>query len=213
MTAAPPPRDSVLDALGYAFRVLGKPAFLWAPILLYVILAAAAAGPAGPELGLRPHSPHRPNSRPTSGPSSRCSSATFILGIVLGPVASAVIYRLARQYVDGEPPGSVRAGDRGISRGGSSCRAWCCSVLVHRVPARMRHSHRRSCRRSPALALAILLTVIGGFVVYLLAGLRIGLAPVLLLSGAGPVESIGRVLGDDAGAISGASFAGCSSAA
>ena len=38
MTAAPPPRDSVLDALGYAARVLGKPGFLWAPVLLYVVL-------------------------------------------------------------------------------------------------------------------------------------------------------------------------------
>ena len=38
MTAAPPPRDSVLDALGYGIRVLTKPEFLWAPFILYVIL-------------------------------------------------------------------------------------------------------------------------------------------------------------------------------
>ncbi len=38
MPAAPPAHDSVLDALGYAVRVVARPGFLWAPVLLYLIL-------------------------------------------------------------------------------------------------------------------------------------------------------------------------------
>ena len=38
MTAAPPPRDSALDALGFAFGVLRKPGYLWAPIVITVVL-------------------------------------------------------------------------------------------------------------------------------------------------------------------------------
>lgn len=37
MTAPAPVRDSVLDALGFAIRVVAKPAYWWAPTLLMAV--------------------------------------------------------------------------------------------------------------------------------------------------------------------------------
>ena len=46
--------------------------------------------------------------------------------------------------------------------------------------------------RSPAQVVAVLVSSLGGFAVLLYVFFRVGLAPVLLLWGAGPIEAIGR---------------------
>ena len=124
MTAAPPPRDSVLDALGYAFRVLGKPAFLWAPILLYVIVALPLLALPGLN-GTAPAFTTQAELEAYIRSFAPTFAATFILGIVLGPVATAVTYRLARQYVDGEPPDPFGPGTGNLAWR-FFLQAWCC---------------------------------------------------------------------------------------
>jgi MFS family permease len=190
MTTAPPQRDSVLDALGYAARVLGKPGFLWAPILLYVIVALPLL--ALPGMNGRPP--------PTFATQAEVESyirtyiptlvASLVLGIVLGPVASAVTFRLADQYIEGESPDPFGAG-----AGNLAWRFFLQTLVLTGVVI----AFILACvivfavlQAIVGLGLAILLTFIAGFVAYLLGAVRIGLAPVMLLRGAGPVESIER---------------------
>lgn len=125
MTAAGPVHDSALDALGYAVRVLTRPAFLWAPILLSIVTMLpylalpVVAGPRGvPGSAASPMTPAELDAYwRAMGP---MIAVTVLLALVLGPIASAVAYRLAiststvRRRVR---PGSRRS----TSRGGSSC--------------------------------------------------------------------------------------------
>jgi hypothetical protein len=65
MIAAPPPRDSALDALGFAFGVLRKPGYLWAPmaltvVLLLPLLAVSAFGPPPPVMPSPGFAPSQP---------------------------------------------------------------------------------------------------------------------------------------------------------
>ncbi len=189
MTAAPPPRDSVLDALGYAFGVLGKPGFLWAPILLYAIVSLpllalpgmngsppAFATPADVEAYFRTFIP--------------TFAATIVLGIVLGPIAAAVVFRHAQEYVEGKAPDPFGPGVGNL--------AWrfFLQTLVYTVVV---IAYALACiaaftvlQAIVGVGLSILLTLIAAFVVYFVVVIRIGLAPVMLLQGAGPIESIRR---------------------
>jgi hypothetical protein len=191
-TAAPPPRDSVLDALGYAVRVLGKPGFLWAPILLYLILML----PLLPLYTL----PWMTGAPPTVLTQDDFNAALqglipwfvvyVVVSLVLTPVILAVTYRLAQQYIDGEDPQPFAPGIVNLAWryflqtlvffvlafGGVLAVVAAIAILQSIV----------------GIGLAVLLTVIGGCVAYVYIILRLGLAPVLLLWGAGPIEAIGR---------------------
>jgi len=189
MTAAPPPRDSVLDALGYGIRVLGKPQFLWAPFVLYVILLLP--------LLATPGMTSYPSSFETQGDFEAyfrefvpMLAGSIVTGIVVGPLLSAVMYRLARQYVEGAPPEPFGPGIVGL--------AWrfflqtlvlfvlgAISLLAAILVLAFLYG-------IAGAGVAILVATIGWLVVYLLVVLRVVLAPVLLLEGAGPVESIGK---------------------
>src|SRR5918995_445978 len=102
-TTAPPSRDSVLDALGYAIRVLAKPGFLWAPILLYVIMSLPLLSMPG-MTGTPPTFTIGAEAEHYIRPFIPSFIALIVLAMVLGPVASAVTYRLAGAYIDGDPP-------------------------------------------------------------------------------------------------------------
>ncbi len=189
MTVAPPPRDSVLDALGYAFRVMGKPGFLWAPILLYVIVAL-------PLLAL----PGMNGTTPTFADQAEIEAylrtfiptfaATMVLSVILGPVAAAVVYRLARQYVEGEAPDPFGPGTGNLAWrfflqtwvyvGLAIVFTLACIIVFAVLQAVI------------GVGLAILLTFVAALVAYFAAIFRLGLAPVLLLWGAGPIESMTR---------------------
>lgn len=189
MTAAPPPRDSVLDALGYAVRVLTKPDFLWAPAVLYVILLLPLL--ATPVM--------------TGTPPSIVTQAelegyfrdfvpmivgTMVTGIVVGPLLSAVMYRLAKQYVDGEPPEPFGPGVVDL--------AWrfflqmIVFVLLAAVGTLAVILIAVAVQAIAGVGLAILVATMGALIGYVLVVLRVVVAPVLLLEGAGPVESIGK---------------------
>ena len=189
MTAAPPPRDSVLDALGYAFRVLGKPGFLWAPILLYGIVALPLLAMPGLN-GTPPTFANQADVEAYFRTFIPTFGATMVLSLILGPVAAAVVYRLAGQYVDGEAPDPVGPGAGNlawrfflqlfvyIGLGIAFVLAIAIAIAVMQAIV--------------GLGLAVLVTVVAALVVYFLVVIRIGLAPVLLLQGAGPIESIRR---------------------
>ena len=201
MTAPPPPRDSALDALGFAFGILRKPGYLWAPMLLTLglllpLLAVSAFGPPPPAMlspGLAPSQP--PFATPAEfeayfGAFMPALVASIILLVVLGPLSSAVIYRLALQYVEGQPPrpfapGIVNLAWRYFLQGLALLLlillAGLALVLIAAVTNAL---------LGPGAA--ILVAVILAFTLLVVVGLRLGLAPIMLLWGAGPIEAIDR---------------------
>ena len=189
MTAAPPPRDSVLDALGYAVRVLGKPGFLWAPAVLYVILLLPLLATPG-IMASPPRLATQADLEAYFQAFVPMIVGSMVTGIVVGPLLSAVMYRLAKQYIDGEAPEPFGPGIVGL--------AWryflqtLVFVLLAIVGTLALILIAVVVQAIAGVGLAILLATIGGIVGYLLVVLRVVLAPVLLLEGAGPVESIGR---------------------
>jgi hypothetical protein len=189
MTTAPPQRDSVLDALGYAFRVLGKPGYLWAPILLYVIVSLPLLAMPGMN-GIPPTLTTQADVEAYFRTFIPTFAATMVLSLVLGPVAAAVVYRLAGQYVDGEAPDPFGPGAGNL--------AWR-FFLQTLVYIGLGIVFILACVIAFAVlqaivgfGLAALVTFVAALVAYFVFVIRIGLAPVLLLQGAGPIESIRR---------------------
>ena len=87
-----------------ASGVLAKPGFLWAPVVLTAILALPLAflpGMDGYLSVLRDPGGCRGLLPAHSVP---VLAASVLLGIVLGPLVTAVSFQLGRQYLDGEPP-------------------------------------------------------------------------------------------------------------
>src|SRR5687768_2435294 len=189
MTAAPPPHDSVLDALGYAVRVLLKPGFLWAPAVLYVILLLPLLATPG-MTGTPPRLATQADLEAYFRDFVPMIVGSMVTGIVVGPLLGAVMYRLATQYVDGEPPEPFGPGIVDL--------AWRCFlqpivfVLLAGVGTLALLLLAVFVQAIAGVGLAILVATIAGIIGYLLLVFRVVLAPVLLLEGAGPVESIGR---------------------
>lgn len=201
MTAAPPPRDSALDALGFAFGVLRKPGYLWAPmvftvVLLLPLLAVSSLGPPPPTMP----SPGLAPSQPPFATQAEFEAyfaafipalvASMVLLIVLGPLASAVTYRLGLQYVEGEParpfaPGIVNLAWRYFLQILALLLLSLLAILALVLIAALSYALL-------GLGTAILVAVILAFALVLVVGLRLGLAPIMLLFGAGPIEAIDR---------------------
>ena len=200
MTAAGPVRDSVLNALGYAIGVLTKPRYWWAPTLITTItvlpLLALPGMPGMPGMGFVPGADPFGAGAPFQTRAEMEAyfqtflpvlAATGLLAIVLTPVVNALAYRLAVQYANGEAavpfgPGFVDLAWRfflqtlafiGLFLGG-----FLLFALLFLVGA------------STGSGLVILLTFIAWFVVAFFFVVRLAVAPALLVSGLGPVESI-----------------------
>ena len=114
MTATPatspePIRDSVLDALAVGFRVLRRPDFLWAPILLATLMALPLAffpallDPSSLTGDAQELNDLLMRALPTI-------AATIAVSIVLGPVSAAVAYRLASEYLEAQEPSPFGSG-------------------------------------------------------------------------------------------------------
>jgi hypothetical protein len=190
MTAAPPQRDSVLDALGYAFRVLGKPAFLWPPALLYAILML----PVIPLMAM----PGMSGTTPTFATPEEVDAffrtfipvilGTVVVSLVVTPVLSAVMYRLAQQYIDGEEPRPFASGIVDLAlRYFLQTLVFVMLIVAAFVALAVVFLVLQAIA---GLGLAILVCFIGGLIAYIYVVLRLALSPVLLLSGAGPVQAI-----------------------
>lgn len=196
MTAPAPVRDSVLDALGFAIRVVAKPGYWWAPTLLMTItvlpILALPASPAMP-FGQPPFSQQSPFATQAEMNAYFAAFvpvivASAVLAIVLGPLVSALAYRLAKQFSDGEAaqpfaPGLIQLAWRFFLQALAFllllCGAWLLLVVILVIEFALH-----------LVALGFLITflvgVVGVFVVYF----RVAVAPALLLSGAGPIEAI-----------------------
>lgn len=189
MTGAPPPRDSVLDALGYAIRVFTKLEFLWAPFILYVILLLpllATPGLAGAPPSLTTQAEAEAYLRDFVP----VFVGSVVLGIVLGPLLSAVMYRLGQQYIDGEPAVPFGPGVVGL--------AWrfflqtIALVLIVSILTFAFVLLFVLLQGTIGIGPAVVIFFLGVFAASIYFILRLGLAPVMLLWGAGPIESLGK---------------------
>jgi hypothetical protein len=187
MTAAPPPRDSVLDTLGYASGILRKPGFLWAPMVLTAIMVLPLAFMPGMD-GTMPSFATQADVDAYFRTFVPVLAASALLGIVLGPLVTAVVFQLAGQYLDGEPPRPFAPGIVDLAlkfflltvtylllaAGGALVIATAFIVLQSIV----------------GIGPAILICTIAAFVAYFAIAVRLAPASAVLLSGAGPVEAI-----------------------
>jgi hypothetical protein len=189
--AAPPPRDSALEAMGFAFGVLRKPGFLWPPILLGAIMFL-------PLVLLPPMPP------PPAVGASRAAIDAYvndffepfipavvvftIMIIVIGPLAGAVINRLGLQYVEGEPPRPFAPGIANLAwRYFLQTLAFFLLTALGILAVVLLGALSSAILGAGA---GILVTIILGGVLVVVVALRLGLAPILLLWGAGPIEAI-----------------------
>jgi hypothetical protein len=187
MTAAPPLRDSVLHTLGYAAGVLRKPGFLWAPMVLIAIMVLPLAFLPGMD-GRLPSFATQADVDAYVRAFLPVLATSALLGIVLGPLVTAVTFQLGRQYLDGESPRPFAAGIVDLALkyflltvtyillavGGVLVLAAAFVVL----------------QAIAGIGAAILFCVIAAFVAYFAIAVRLAPASVLLLLGSGPVESI-----------------------
>ena len=199
MTAAGPVRDSVLDALGYAIRVIAKPSYWWAPALLTAIglLPVFALGPMPGTPGGGAFGAGGFGARPFETQAEieayfrnfvPVFVGSLILALVLAPFAAAAMYRVAIQYVNGERarpfgPGFFDLAWRyflqtlalaGLLLGGCVVAIIAFAILVAIFGFGL------------AMLVIILAFVVAGFGLIL----RLAIAPALLASCAGPIESM-----------------------
>ena len=187
MTAAPPLRDSVLDALGYASGVLTKPGFLWAPIVLTTILVLPLAFLPGMD-GTYPSLATQADVEAYVRSFVPVFALTTLLGIVLGPLVTAVVFQLGRQYLDGEPP---RPFAPGIVDLALKFFLLTVAYLLLAVGGTLLAVAAFMVLRAIAgIGLAFLVCAIVAMVAYFAIAVRLAPATALLLSGAGPVEAI-----------------------
>ena len=175
----------VLEALGYAFRVLGKTGFLWAPVLLYLILMI----PLIPLYSLAlDTTPTVTATREELDAYVRGFAPTLIavlvLTLVITPIASAVMFKLAQQFVDGEAPrpfapGIVSLAVRYFLTGLVIVRPRSVALLVGAIVFGV-------VQAVAGAGLAFLIAFVGGLIAYFYFFLRLSLVFVLLLSGYGP---------------------------
>jgi hypothetical protein len=195
MTAAGPVRDSVLDALGYAIRVLTKPGYWWAPALLTTIsvlpllaLPGMPGMPGSPGFGARSAFATPAEMEAYFRTFIPVIIASVLLAIVIAPISAATAYRLALQYTNGEPPRPFGPGFIDL--------AWRFFLQIVALLLLILGS-----AFGLVVAFAMLQAVIGFGLAALLAMIawivatvafvaRLAIAPALLVGGAGPVESI-----------------------
>lgn len=187
MTAAPPLRDSVLDTLGYAAGILAKPGFLWAPILLTAIMATPLAFMPGLD-GNVPSIATQADLHAYLRAFVPTIALSALLGIVLGPLVTAVSFQLARQFIDGEPPNPFAPGVVDLA-----LRFFLLTVTFVLLAAAGTAAIVAAfflLQGFIGFGLAILLCTIAAVVAYFAVGVRVAPSAALLLSGAGPVEAI-----------------------
>jgi hypothetical protein len=200
MTAAGPVRDSVLNALGYAIGVLTKPRFWWAPTLISTItvlpLLALPGMPGFPSTGFVPGGDvFGPGAPFQTRAEMEAYFQTFVpvlavtalLAILLTPIVNALAYRLAVQFTNGEAanpfgPGLVDLAWRFFLQTLAFIGVFLCGFLVFALLFLL--------GAATGSGLVILLTFIAWFVAAFFFVVRLAVAPALLVTGLGPVESI-----------------------
>jgi hypothetical protein len=190
MTTTPTPvRDSVLDALAIGFRVLAKPGFLWAPILLGAVLVLPIAFFPS-VLATQPEVMDRQTAEAYLRTFAPSIVATVVTGLIIGPILTAVSYRLAGQHLAGEEPvpfGPAVVGLawryflQGLALALIGLAVALALILVGAVLAAI---------IGPELAVLLVLAV--GIVVAVAVALRLAVAAAFVLEGDGPIQSLRR---------------------
>jgi hypothetical protein len=200
MTAAGPVRDSVLNTLGYAIGVLTKPRYWWAPTLISTItvlpLLALPGMPGFPSTGFVPGGDvFGPGAPFQTRAEMEAYFQTFVpvlavtafLAILLTPIVNALAYRLAVQFTNGEAanpfgPGLVDLAWRFFLQTLAFIGVFLCGFLVFALLFLL--------GAATGSGLVILLTFIAWFAAAFFFVVRLAVAPALLVTGLGPVESI-----------------------
>jgi len=187
MTTTDPPRDSAFQAVADGFGVIRKPAYLWAPVLLEVIASLpllAIPGAAAPPPTFTDETDLEPYLRSLAA----WFALTFVISLVVGPLLSAVGYRLAAQYVDGQPARPFGPGILGLAWRYFLQTIAFVLLALGAILALLLVWAVLQAILGFALATAIVgaVAIIGYFAVLL----RLAVAPVLLLNGDGPIEAI-----------------------
>ena len=187
MTPADPPRDSAFQAVADGFGVFRKPSYLWAPVLLEVIASLpllAIPGAAAPPATFTEQADLEPFLRSLAG----WFALTFAISLVVGPLLSAVGYRLAAQYVDGQPARPFGPGILGLAwRYFLQTIAFVLLALGAILALLLVWALLQA-----ILGFALATAIVGAVAIigYFAALLRLAVAPVLLLNGDGPIEAI-----------------------
>lgn len=115
-------------------------------------------------------------------------AATIVLGIVLGPILNAVLYRLGQQYIDGQPPDPVGPGAGDLAwRFFFLGLVYVLLVLASVIGLTIIFV---ALQAIGDLGIAALIVAILYFVGAVVVFLRLGIAPALMLAGAGPVAAL-----------------------
>jgi hypothetical protein len=192
-TTAPAPEpapvhDSILEALGIAFRVLGKAGFLWAPILLTALQTLPLAFMPGLlDPSAIPNDPAEIEA--FFAPLLPTIALSILLGLILGPIGAAVAYRLAQQFLDGEEARPF--GDGLVSLAWRLFLQAIALTLLFIVAALAFVAVVLVLEQLAGLGRVLFLVgAIVGVVVGIVVALRLAIAPPLLLQGQGPIESL-----------------------
>jgi hypothetical protein len=187
VTTPEPIPDSVLDALGHGFRVLRRPEFLWAPILLATLMALPLA--FFPAL-LDPSAITRDTEAMTELLRRAIPTivASLVIGLVLGPISGAVCFRLARQFLDGEEASPFGAGvvRLAVRLFIQACLLGLVALLVIGLTLLVGLAVIGAAGPALAVILFITVTLITAFVL----GVRFSVAPVLALEGASALDGL-----------------------
>jgi hypothetical protein len=181
-----PSRASATDTVKAAYGVLRQPAFLWAPIALAVVTSLLL-------LAL----PAVPQTQPSFTTQAEIDAfmrafiptviLTAVVGTLLGQLSASVDFQLARQYVERSTARPFAPGIIGL--------AWrfFLQTLVYLVLMAVGFLLLFvAFLILEALAggnLAMILVAVGGTVAIIFVSVRLTLAPVLLLWGAGPIAA------------------------
>ena len=179
--------DSAVDALGRAVRVLTRPSFLWAPVLLGVLFAL-------PTLAI----PDRYGQQPVLtdaefqqllGDLGWVFLISLVVGVALGPIFYAALLRLSRQFLDGQPADPFGPGTRQLAwRIFLQSIAYLLLVLGALVPFAAIIAVGIF---ASALIISVVAVVVGAGLCFVIL-LRLAIATPLLATGLGPIAAIDR---------------------
>jgi hypothetical protein len=189
MTTAGPVRDSVLQAIGYAARVLTMPRFWLVPLVLSAISAAP--------LLLMPLPPGMGGYTPATTPAELEGyfrafipflAASVLLSLVIGPFLFATSYRLAQQYVDGQDPNPWGPGI--VALAGRFLLFALTLLLLYLGASLLLIALYVVTQAIVGAGLAVVIVLLIFMVATLILVIRLSLSPAMLLSGSGPIAAL-----------------------
>lgn len=204
MSASAPSGDSALAATRFGLGVLTRPPFLWAPVLLAVlglvpVLLASGEpiAPPSPTLSAREMADYLERVLPDLLPAVAVSVVT---GLIVGPVTTAVTYRLAGAYIAGDAPAPFASGivPVAVNLFLQSLVLFAGAVVLFGVAAFVLIA------LTPAIGPVVLIVLVLLVVAFVWLAVRLAFSSLLVVRGEGPVEALKsswRMTADRAGKV------------